>query len=172
MANQVEVPTKKPMTQQSVEAVFDRLNREQLHGLLTYECYHSDSPDAWGPITWMLKMDGRELRVCWLKNDHTWELRSSTGSHFEYWVADLIEHSIAKEFDGLVIPDATGEELQPAPEKYMNYKEYITRVLDPVRCSTTKRWLIQEEQECVPAAFRIDTGDYISREERDAADGG
>jgi hypothetical protein len=119
MSNHGYVTTKKHMTTDDINELFEDLNNTIFKGSLVVE----QAGDCWEIKTNHKHSWGS--RQCWLKSKRKFEIRHNASDEFIGWMDVVITNELACKFNGSISDDGVCQKWKGEHGKYPTFKDWV-----------------------------------------------
>lgn len=164
VANHANIETKRPMTPEAVTELLHRMNREVFKGGLhvAYQDNTNSEHEGWGPHQWEIEYidktgEPRGGRICWLNDEHNFEIRHGGGTKFIWWIALAVCNEICLMFSGSLEDEGVGVVTFGIPGLYDSFDGHIKRIAETSPHSSREfvyqMWMQEAPPEHRPKGF-------------------
>lgn len=160
------------MTPEGISQLLDDLNKNYFKNLFTIEYTNCEGDEAsWGPHVWSLtyknNYDAEISKICWMNNEHSFEIRHAYSSDFVNWADCTVLDKVAEQFDGIISDDGVEEKWAPKPIK--SFPEYVAEfwgVGNPEKHGMKNLVTLFFIFRCAPKEFRSDLKAFFKGEKK------
>jgi hypothetical protein len=131
MANHGYVKTRKAMKPEAITAMLADLNITHFKGNLKVE-YCKGEESSWGPHIWELAyFSDKEYahRICWLNNNHSFEMRHGGGTHFAWWLDSVVTNEVAACYNGMISDDGIVGKWKGEVGKHADLHKFLEQMM-------------------------------------------